>query len=383
MIRILGILLLTFMLGACSLFGGDEEPNPPAPLPEFKATLKVKKVWSASAGDEAENLRLGLGLATDGSRIFAAGAEGQVTAFDALKGRRQWRNDLKTTLSAGPTFGGGLVVVASRDGEVIALDAADGNLKWKSKINAEILASPTIARNKVLLRAVDGSLRALDASNGIPVWLVEQQVPRLSVRGTSSPVVSGANVLAGFDNGKFMVLSLSDGEALWEASMTQSTGRTELDRMTDIDGVFSVIGNDAYVAGVNGRTVSVAVESGQVLWSREIPSYSGVGLDWNTVYVTDQSSHVVALERTRGTSIWRQELLLRRSVTAPVPYGDTVVVGDFEGYVHFLSATTGEFVARSETGSAIYSPPLVVGDMIYVVNEESTLIAYRAVIAKK
>jgi outer membrane protein assembly factor BamB len=383
MMRILGILLLTFALGACSLFGGDEEPNPPAPLPEFKPSLKVKKVWSASAGDKAESLRLGLSLATDGSRIFAAGAEGRVTAFDALKGRRQWRTDLKTTLSAGPAFGSGVVVVASTDGEVIALDAADGKLKWKSKINAEILASPTIARDKVLLRAVDGSLRALDVGNGIPVWLVEQDVPRLSVRGTSSPVVSGTSVLAGFDNGKFMVLGLSDGEPLWEASMTQSTGRTELDRMTDIDGVFGVIGNDAYVAGVNGRTASVAVESGQVMWSREIPSYSGVGLDWNKVYVTDQSSHVVALERTRGTSIWRQELLLRRSVTAPVPYGDTVVVGDFEGYVHFLSATTGDFVARTETGSAIYSTPLVVGDMVYVVNEESSVNAYRALIAKK
>lgn len=335
MIRILGILLLTFALGACSLFGKDDEPNPPAPLPEFKATLKVKKVWSASVGDEAENLRLGLTLATDGSRIFAAGAEGLVTAYDAVKGRRKWRTNLKTGLSAGPAFGNGLIVVASRDGEVIALNAADGQLKWKSQINAEVLASPTVARDKVLLRAVDGSLRALDASNGIPVWLLEEDVPRLSVRGTCSPVVSGSNVLAGFDNGKFMVISLADGEPLWEASMTQAAGRTELDRMTDIDGAFGVIGNDAYVAGVNGRTVSVAVESGQVMWSREVPSYSGLGLDSTMVYVTDQSSNVVALERTRGTSVWRQELLLRRSVTAPVPYGNTVVVGDFEGYVHF------------------------------------------------
>ena len=383
MIRILGILLLTFALGACSWFGKDDEPNPPAPLPEFKATLKVKKVWSASTGDDAENLRLGLTLATDGSRIFAAGAEGLVTAYDALKGRRQWRTNLKTGLSAGPAFGSALVVVASRDGEVIALNAADGTLKWKSRINAEVLASPTVVRDRVLLRAVDGSLRALDASNGIPVWLVEEDVPRLSVRGTSSPVVSGSNVLAGFDSGKFKVISLSDGEPLWEASMTQASGRTELDRMTDIDGAFGVIGNDAYVAGVNGRTVAVAVESGQVMWSREVPSYSGLGLDSAAVYVTDQSSNVVALERTRGTSIWRQELLLRRSVTAPVPYGNTVVVGDFEGYVHFLSAATGEFVARAKTGAAIYSAPLVVGDMIFVVNEESSLNAYRAVIAKK
>jgi outer membrane protein assembly factor BamB len=383
MIRVLGITLFALALGACSWFDMDKDPNPPAPLPEFKPTLKVKRVWSASTGDDAESLRLGLTLATDGTNIFAAGADGRVSAFGALKGRRAWRTELKTGLSAGPAFGNGMVVVASTDGEVIALDAADGKLKWKSKISAEVLASPTVARDKVLLRAVDGSLRALDAGNGIPLWLVEQDVPRLSVRGTSSPVVNGPNVLACFDNGKFMVLGLDDGETLWEANLTQQSGRTELDRMTDLDGAFGVVGNDVYVSGVNGRTVALAVESGQVLWSREVPSYSGLGLDWNAVYVTDQQSHVVALERSRGTTMWRQEGLLRRSLTSPVPYGPTVVVGDFEGYVHWLSETTGEFLARAETGSAIYSAPLVVGEMVYVVNEDSSLNAYRAEFPKK
>ena len=378
MIRILGILTLTLALGACSLFGGDEDPNPPAPLPEFKASLKVKRVWSASVGDDAESLRLGLALASDGTSIFAAGPDGLVSAYDAQKGRRAWRSDLDIGLSAGPAFGDGLVVVVSSDGEVIALDASDGNLKWKSKLNAEVLATPVISRDMVLLRAVDGTLRALEARNGVPVWMSEQDVPRLSVRGTSAPVVAGATVLAGFDNGKFLALDIAGGDVLWDAFLSQPSGRTELDRMTDIDGAFGVIGNDVYLSGVNGRTVALAVESGQVLWSREVPSYSGVGLDWNAVYITDQLSEVVALERTRGISVWRQDKLKRRVLTAPVPYGNSVVVADFEGYVHWLSAADGEFLARAETGAAVYSPPLVVGDMIYVLNEESKLSAYRA-----
>ncbi len=378
MIRHLGILLLTLALGACSLFGGDEDPNPPAPLPEFKASLKVKKVWSASVGDDAESLRLGLTLASDGTNIFAAGPDGRVSAYDAQKGRRVWRSELDTGLSAGPAYGFGLVVVVSRDGEVIALDATDGSLKWKSKLNAEVLASPAITRDMVLLRAVDGSLRALQARNGIPAWMTEQEVPRLSVRGTSAPVIAGSMVLAGFDNGKFLALDIAEGDAAWDAFLTQPSGRTELDRMTDIDGAFGVIGNDVYVSGVNGRTVALAVESGQVMWSREVASYSGLGLDWNSVYITDQLSEVVALERTRGVSIWRQDKLKRRVLTAPVPYGKSVVVADFEGYVHWLSAADGDFLARAETGAAVYSPPLVVGDMIYVLNEESSLVAYRA-----
>lgn len=383
MIRVLGLFLLSLSLGGCAWFGGDEEANPPAPLPEFSPSLKVKRVWSASTGDDAESLRLGLGLATDGTRIFSAGAAGEVSAFDALTGRRNWRNELEVDLSAGPAFGAGLVVVASRDGEVIALDATDGQLRWKSRINAEVLAAPVVARNRVLVRAVDGSLRALDARNGIPSWMQEQEVPRLSVRGTSLPVVHGSIVLAGFDNGKFMALGLDNGDVVWDAFLTQPSGRTELDRMTDIDGYFGVLGDDVYVSGTNGRTVALAVESGQVLWSREVPSYSGLGLDWNAIYVTDQLSEVVAIDRSRGTGLWRQDKLRRRVLTAPVPYGPTVVVSDFEGYVHFLSASDGEFLARQETGSAVTSPALVVGDMVYVVNEKSTLNAYRADFGKK
>jgi len=270
------------------------------------------------------------------------------------------------------------VVVASRDGDIVALDAADGSLRWKSAVGSEVLAAPTVARNRVLLRAVDGSLRALDAETGIQSWFLEQNVPRLSVRGTSSPVMAEGMVLAGFDNGKFMAVSLNDGEVIWEVYLAQPSGRTELDRMVDVDGVFGVIGKDVYVSAVNGRTLSMAAESGRILWSRDIPSYSGLGLDWDTVYVAEEASHVVALSRSNGAQLWRQEALKRRTLTAPVPYGPTVVVGDFEGYLHWLSAATGEFVAREDAGGAILTAPIVVGEMIYVVTEDSSLRAYRA-----
>jgi outer membrane protein assembly factor BamB len=297
---------------------------------------------------------------------------------DAGTGRRAWSVDTKLPFSAGPGYGEGLVVVCSSDGDVLAFDAADGTERWRAQAKGEVLATPTIARGRVLIRTVDGTLRSLSAADGAEEWVIEREVPRLTLRGNAPPVVFADLVISGFDNGKVSALSLQTGETLWEISLAPPSGRTELERMVDVDSRIWIVGEDLFVSGYHGRTVSLASESGQILWSRDIDSYAGVGVDWNSVYVTQSDSAVLAMARRGGAAEWSQEGLKFRTATAPVPYGKSVVVGDFEGYVHWLDAASGEFVARERAGEAIVMPPLVVGELLVVFSEDGQLTAYRA-----
>jgi outer membrane protein assembly factor BamB len=377
-LRILVLAALIFASG-CSLFGGKEEDaEPPTELTDIETTLKVKRAWDAKVGSGSERLRLGLIVATDGTNVYAASRKGKVMAFQAEDGKRIWSSDTDLPLSAGPGIGEGMLIVGSSDGDLVLLDAADGSERWRIKLSSELLATPVIVRDRIIVRSVDGLLRALSVADGSEIWAVEREVPRLTLRGNASPVVVGEYVLAGFDNGKVAAMNLQDGQTVWEISLTPPSGRTELERMVDVDADVWVVGGDVYISGFHGRTVSLALESGQILWSRDIDSYAGVGVDWNNVYVTDSDSVVVGMTRRSGTPAWRQEDLKFRTLTSPVPYGRSVVVGDFEGYLHWLDAETGAFVARTRSGESIVSPPVVVGETLLVLSEDGRLSAYRA-----
>lgn len=367
------------LLAGCSLFGSKEEDaEPPTELAEFETTLKVKRAWDAKVGSGSERLRLGLIVATDGTNVFAASRKGKVMAFEADGGKRVWSVDTDLALSAGPGIGEGLLAVGSSDGDLVLLDALDGSERWRVNLGGELLATPVIANDRIIARTVDGTTRALALVDGAELWVIEHDVPRLTLRGNASPIVSGEIVLIGFDNGKVAALNLRDGQTIWEISLTPPSGRTELERMVDVDATVWVVGGDVYISGFHGRTVSLALESGQILWSRDIDSYAGVGVDWNNVYVTDSDSVVIGMTRRSGTPAWRQEDLKFRTLTSPVPYGRSVVVGDFEGYLHWLDAETGSMVARTRSGESIVSPPIVVGETLFVLSEDGRLSAYRA-----
>ena len=367
------------LLAGCSLFGSKEEDaEPPTELAEFETTLKVNRAWDAKVGSGSERLRLGLIVATDGTNVFAASRKGKVMAFEADGGKRVWSMDTDLPLSAGPGIGGGLLAVGSSDGDVVLLDALDGSERWRINLGGELLATPVITGDRMIVRTVDGTTRALTLADGSEIWVVEHDVPRLTLRGNASPIVAGEIILIGFDNGKVAALNLRDGQTIWEISLTPPSGRTELERMVDVDANVWVVGGDVYISGFHGRTVSLALESGQILWSRDIDSHAGVGVDWNNVYVTDSDSVVISMTRRSGTLAWRQEDLKFRTLTSPVPYGRSVVVGDFEGYLHWLDAETGSFVARTRPGESIVSPPIVVGETLLVLSEDGRLSAYRA-----
>jgi outer membrane protein assembly factor BamB len=368
-------------LAACSLFGDEKDPDlEPAKLIKFKPTIEIKRLWKADLGDDAEFLRLALRPAGDGSRIYAASQDGNVTAFDPVSGKRIWRTELKLDLSAGPGVGDGRVVVGSTDGFIIVLDAADGSERWRVNIHGESLARPLIANGAIIVQTVDNRLRALQIFNGGERWSVKETMPALTVRGSTAPIISGTNVVAGFDNGYVIAVDIDSGDISWRSFLAPPSGRSDLERLSDIDGEMAIVGQDIYAAGYQGRIGSLAAESGQLLWSTEISSHVGVSADWTSLYTTQETGVLIALTRRNGVESWRQEALYRREPTLPVPFHSTVAVGDLDGYVHFFSNLDGEPVARVRLGSkAITSNPLVIADRLYVQSDSGSIAAYMVI----
>jgi len=215
------------------------------------------------------------------------------------------------------------------------------------------------------------------AFDGSVSWAMEQSVPALTQRGSSVPIVVGNTIIAGFDNGRLIAVDLSDGVTEWEAVLTPPSGRSDLERLADVDGALAAVGQDVYACGYNGMLAALAAESGQVLWTREVSSPAGVAADWNNIYTIGNQGEVIALLRRNGDDVWRQESLLRREPTAPVAFSTAIVVGDLEGYVHFFSNFDGRPVARERVGKGMISgSPAVMGDKLFVQSESGVLAAF-------
>jgi len=364
------------LLVACSK---SKNPEQPAKLAPIRSTLRVEHLWSASVADRgARRLRLGLGLALDGSHVFASGHKGQVEAFDLASGRRIWRTNTKLPLGGGPAVRGNLVVVGASDGHVVALNAADGKPLWTVLINGSVIAAPAISDNVVAVRSVDGKLRGLSPTDGHELWESDQQVPSLSLRGTSSPVIVGDLIICGFDNGKVVAVNSGDGSQVWQATVSAPHGRTEIERLADVDGPVDVAGKDVYAVGYHGNVTMLALESGQTWWAHKDSSYRGLALGNDAVYMATADGQVLALNRSNGAVIWRQPALRYRGLTAVAVSDDALIVADFQGYVHFLDKHTGTFIARVRSGRLrISNPPIVEGNEVVVINDGGHIAAYR------
>ncbi len=363
-------------IAACSK---DKDIDTPAVLTPFAATLKVDRVWSTTIPDKgAKVLRLGLGLATEGNRVYAAGYKGEVIAFERDSGRVVWRTKTKAPISGGPSATGDLIAVGTSVGEVIVLAPADGKILWRRRLNGEILAAPAISDRAVAVRTVDGKLRALDPKDGHDLWTQEQQVPRLSLRGTSRPVIAGDLTLCGFDNGKVIAVNMNDGSLQWEATVAPPHGRTELERLVDVDSTPRVSGQDVFTVGFQGRVAMLALDTGQVWWSHDASSYRGIALDDDALYIANADGEVVALRRRTGAEVWRQKALLHRGLSAVALTDNAVVTADYQGNVHWLDKATGELAARMPSGKVrVSNPPIVSGNMVFVINDAGRITAFR------
>ena len=368
----LAVAVLPLLLGGCGSFGKRDEPiEPPAELTDIQPTLNVRTAWEARVGSGSALLRRAPQPAVEGGRVYAAGRTGRVHALDLETGHNHWTSDLRTPLSAGPAAGHGLVVVGATNGTLVALDIADGRTRWQVQLSGEVLARPALSPTVVVVRTVDGRLRGLSAETGRELWMVEHRPPRLTVRGTAAPTVVGNVVLAGFDNGRIGAYSLRDGEQLWENLIAAARGRTEIERLADVDSALQALGQDVYAVSYGGRLASVALESGQIQWVTEMSSHNGLSVDWTTVYVAAADGEVVGVNRASGAEIWRQNALRMRRLTAPTPFGQSVVVGDFEGWLHWLDAYTGSLQARFRAGRAAFVTAGVSGGELLVVQDEN------------
>lgn len=376
-LRIAGLALATMLVAGCGVFGDDEEELQPAELIDFNETIDVKRVWSAKLGGESDFLRVALRPTGDGARIFAASQDGKVSAFDPETGRQLWRTDLEIELSAGPGAGEGHVVVAAKDGYAIALDATDGSEKWRADIAGESVSRPLIADDTVMVQTIDNRLQALSLFDGRSRWSIQRDAPALTMRGSASPVAVSGTVISGFDSGRLVATEIESGTVVWDVLLSPPQGRSDLDRLSDIDGALAVVGQDVYATGYHGRLAALAAESGQVLWSRDISSFKGVAADWNSLYTIRDEGELIALTRRNGSEIWRNASMLRREPTLPIPFGTTVVVGDLDGYIHFFNTVDGVAAAREKFGgTAITSDPFVMGNRLFVQSDSGQIAAY-------
>jgi outer membrane protein assembly factor BamB len=383
--RLLATLLGGTLLAVAACSSVDKADKP-TPLKALRLGDGPVRAWSTGIGGEKPKLRLGLAPVVDAQRVYVANAAGEVVALDIATGKRAWSHAVwtrkpKGQLSGGPGVGEGLVVVGSANGDLYALSAADGAERWHARVNAEIQAAPAIGGGVVVLRTVDGHLFGFNAATGEQRWITDQQVPRLSLRGTSSPVIAGDLAIAGFDNGRLMAVSLGGGTTAWDVPLGQPHGSSELQRLIDIDSPPVVEGDELYAVSFQGRAARLALDTGRELWSHEVSSYRGLALGPISAYVSTAEGDVVRLDRAGGGERWRQKLLAHRRLGRPVVAGDSVVVGDNEGFLHWLSAEDGAPQARVKLGAALTSAPIVAGDaanpLVIVQTDKGSVEAWR------
>ena len=357
--------LVAALAAACSSGSTGPKPAELASLPDLKP---VRLVWSASVGD-ADRFVFSPMLTSEG--LFTAARDGTVKRIDPQNGRTLWSMPSERKLSAGAGADRRTVAVATEGGEVIALDAEKGAVRWRARVSSEVLAAPTVAAGLVLVRSIDNRIFAFDEEDGKRRWVYQRAPSSLMVRTPAGVTVEGDTAYAGFSGGKLTALALSNGGVRWEATVAIPKGATELERVTDIVGDPAAQGREVCVAAYQGRVACYEAASGRQTWARDMSSINGVSLDARYAYVSDARGSVHALDRTNGRSIWKQDKLFLRQPSLPVPLGDVVAVGDFEGYVHFLARDSGAFVARYSTdGSAIRAAPLVLPSSVVLVETQ-------------
>lgn len=373
--RLLAACAAALLLVAC---GSQDNTEPPAPLVKFTPKVQVQEVWSADVGAGAGDILLGLVPAVDGGHVYAAGRDGDVSAYDAATGKRIWRTDTKMKLGGGPGVGAKLVAVGSTSGYVQALAADDGRSLWKHFVNGAVIAAPAVSDTVVVVHTGDGHLIGLSAADGHQLWIVSRDVPRLTLRGNGSPVIRGSTVYAGFDDGNLMALKLADGQVQWETPVAVPTGQDELQQMVDLDGEPLISFGIIYAATYQGKLAALTADAGQPLWTAAMSSYNGTSIADGRLFVSDEHGIVHAYNAASGEEEWKQPAMRARTLTRPTPFHGTIAVGDYDGYVHFLSQKTGELVARVRADSErISAAPVVAGDELIVLSDGGELVAYK------
>jgi len=377
---------------ACSSTEDEIDETEPVELTEIVEQFQPEVLWEKSVGDGVDDYFSRLKPIVAYDRVFAASRKGDVYAFDTNSGEQQWHIDLReenpeggffsskksALVAGGPVAGINKVFLGTENGKVYALEVADGSVSWQGDIKGEVITAPGIDAGTLVVNSSSGILKAFNATNGEELWQIEQEVPPLTLRGVSSPAVAAGGAVVGLADGTLTVYILDNGQQGWTAEVGEATGSTELERVVDIDTQPLIFGDKVYAISARGHLVAIDLRSGRVLWKRQYSSYRQLTISGNTLFLTDVKGHIYAIERNNGMEKWSQLAFTNRSVTGAAVLGNHVVVGDFEGYLHWLDIETGEVVARYEVDSSgIYSTPTVANDILYVQTRDGNLQAIK------
>ena len=374
-------IILLLLSGGCS---STPDVDPPAKLEPLQSAPPVRVLWSQNLWPKLKGHDLRFAPLLHGDRLFVADNKGQVRCLNAQSGRIVWEAKTGLRIASGPSLGlsnessGGLLLFGTHDAEVLALRMSDGAVAWRSTVSSEVLAPPRATEYGVAVRTIDDKVFMLDVATGKRLWAHAENVPILTLRGTSSPLLAGEKIVVGFANGTLVAYNVRDGALVWEARVGVPQGRSELEQMIDVDADPVLVDGVIYAVSFQGRLVAVDQDSGRVLWSREMSAYADFVIDQDKIYITDQAGHVWALERSTGTALWKQDKLHGRGVTGPAAQGDFLIVADSEGVVHWLARDDGRFVARyalsEESGSIPISiTPVVSNDIVFVRGNKGNL----------
>jgi outer membrane protein assembly factor BamB len=369
--RILVPLVLAALVSGCQTVAstydrvfGAQPKRKPAELPVLQARITPKVLWQGSVGSAEKST---FSPAAAGRVVYAVGASGQLAGFDAVTGQQAMRVDVGQRVSGGVGASASLVLVGTSKGEVLAFDAS-GKPLWKAQLSGEVLAAPQVADGVVVVRAGYGRIYGLGATDGKRRWLHQRTTPPLSVRSPAGVTLQRGMAFAGFPGGRLAAINLVNGSVTWEGVVAVPRGTTELERVSDVASLPLVDEQRACAVAYQGRIACFDTSSGSVMWARELSSLKGMSTDGRNFYVTDDNNAIVALDKVNGASLWKQDRLAGRGVSGSLAFGRFVVVGDFEGYVHFLQRDDGSFAGRIATdGSPILSAPVALDLSSFVV----------------
>lgn len=345
--RYLLLAAMTLFISACA---DDDNIDQPAELIPFDSQYSLDALWHTSSGAGVEEQYVFLQPLVLKDIAVTTSRDGMLSVISLDSGDLEHEIALDTVVSAGVGGDENHWLVATRDGYVIAVDASSRKELWRKRVPSEVLATPVIHGDTVVVRTIDGKLLSLNLQDGEIRWQYQRTIPDLTLRGTSKPVITRDRIYAGLDDGRLIAVSPDNGEVIWDVALAIPAGRSEIQRLVDIDGDAELYGRVLYASSFQGRIAAIDVERGQFLWARDFSTYSGVILDDKVLYTSDDSGNVWALDRLNGATIWKQEKLAYRKLTRPSIIGDYLVVGDFEGYVHILSRYDGHFIARYQLG---------------------------------
>ena len=394
------LLLLTLAMTGCSWFSwlpgvdSDEESKKlkPAELVKFDAEVRVERSWRASVGQGLGRKYLRLDPVVLADRVYAADGYGAVQAHDRFSGKRIWRARIGTVesgflgafnfmdrkdpsfVSGGVGAGAGYVFMGTTAGEVVALSAADGSEAWRTQVGSEILAPPVPGNDLIFVQTINGRLLALEEDTGEIRWSFDNQVPVLTLRGTGTPVFSNGTVYAGFASGKVIALRAENGEPVWEHRVMLPEGRSELDRMVDVDGTPLLMGSILYAVAYQGKLKALRRSDGQMLWEMDISSFLDLGEGYGQIYVVSDDDVVTAIDQQSAQVVWTQEGMVRRTLTSPIAFSNYLAVGDAEGYLHILAQSDGRFLGRRKLdGDGLRSAMITADGVLLVLGNSGSL----------